>query len=194
MKNGSDVEKFTDVYLSEIKSILSKIDVGVIKNIVDSLKKTIDKKSKVYVMGNGGSSATASHMANDLGTGLKRRKILNLNISSLVDNTPIVTALANDIGFENIFYMQIKDFLNKDDVIIAISCSGNSPNVIKAVDYAKDLGCTIIGLTGFNGGKLKDLSDINFHVDTPEGEYGLVEDVHMILNHIIFSYFVQKGE
>ena len=194
MKNGFNIEKFTEVYLSDLKSILSKIDVSVIKNIVDTLKQTIDKKSRVYVMGNGGSSATASHMANDLGTGLKRRKILNLNILSLVDNTPVITALANDIGFENIFYMQIKEFLKKDDVIIAISCSGNSPNIIKAVNYAKDLGCKIIGITGFKGGKLRDLSDISFHVDTPEGEYGLVEDVHMILNHIIFSYFVQKGE
>ena len=194
MKNGFNIEKFTEVYLSDLKSILSKIDVSVIKNIVDTLKQTIDKKSRVYVMGNGGSSATASHMANDLGTGLKRRKILNLNILSLVDNTPVITALANDIGFENIFYMQIKEFLKKDDVIIAISCSGNSPNIIKAVNYAKDLGCKIIGITGFRGGKLRDLSDISFHVDTPEGEYGLVEDVHMILNHIIFSYFVQKGE
>lgn len=193
MTKTKNIEKFTGNYLSELKQVLNQIDPSIVKDIVGLLDNTISKKSRIYVLGNGGSSATASHMANDLGVGLKRRKILNLNILSLSDNSPVITALANDIGYENIFYMQMKGLINADDVIVAISCSGNSPNIIKAVNYAKDVGCKVIGLTGFKGGKLKDLSDIKFHIETPEGEYGLVEDAHMILNHIIFSYFVQKG-
>jgi len=88
--------------------------------------------------------------------------------------------------------MQLKNVINKDDVVIAISCSGNSNNIIKAVEYAKELGSTIIGVTGFDGGKLKKLSDISFHVNTQKNEYGLVEDMHMILDHIIYSYYISK--
>ena len=146
----------------------------------------------LYILGNGGSSATASHMVNDLGTGLRRRDIINLDVVSLGDNSPVVTAIANDIGYENIFYMQMKGLINPKDVILAISCSGNSPNIVKAVEYAKEQGCKIIGVTGFDGGKLKELANIKFHVEAPKGEYGLVEDVHMILDHIIYSYYIQK--
>ena len=130
-------------------------------------------------------------MVNDLGVGLRRRGIINFNIMSLGDNSAVTSAIANDIGFENIFYMQIEGILKADDVIIAISCSGNSPNITKAIEYAKKVGSTIIGVTGFDGGELKKLSDINFHVDAPKGEYGFVEDVHMILDHMIYSYYIE---
>jgi D-sedoheptulose 7-phosphate isomerase len=187
-----NIEKFTKVYVSELKSILDKIDPSIVSDIVSSINKTIGKKSRIYILGNGGSSATASHMVNDLGAGLRRRKLLNLDIVSLGDNAPVVTAIANDIGYENIFYMQMKGLINVDDVIIAISCSGNSPNIVKAATYAKELGCEIIGVTGFDGGLLKKMSDINFHIDATENEYGLVEDAHMILDHIIYSYYIQS--
>ncbi len=188
-----NVEKFTKEYLEQLKYTLDNINPSVIGDIVVSLDETIDKKSRVYILGNGGSSATASHMVNDLGAGLRRRDIINLDVVSLGDNSPAVTAIANDIGYENIFYMQMKGLLSSEDLVIAISCSGNSPNIVKAVDYAKELGCKVIGVTGFEGGHLKKISDINFHVDTPKGEYGLVEDVHMILDHIIYSYYIKRG-
>jgi D-sedoheptulose 7-phosphate isomerase len=86
----------------------------------------------------------------------------------------------------------MEGLINSSDIVIAISCSGDSPNIIKAVDYAQDLGCKIIGVTGFNGGYLKAISDISFHVDAPKNEYGLVEDTHMILDHIIYSYYIQR--
>ena len=129
-------------------------------------------------------------MANDLTVGLKLRDIRNFNVESLSDNSSVCTAIANDIGYENIFYAQIKNQIKKDDVLMAISCSGNSANIVKAVKYAKEQDANIVGLTGFEGGKLKELSDINFHIPTSKGEYGLVEDVHMILDHIIYSYFI----
>ena len=188
-----NVEKFTKEYLEQLKYTIDNIDTGVIRDIVVSLDETVKKKSRVYILGNGGSSATASHMVNDLGAGLRRRDIINLDVVSLGDNSPAVTAIANDIGYENIFYMQMKGLLSSEDLVIAISCSGNSPNIVKAVDYAKKLGSKVIGVTGFEGGHLKKISDINFHVDTPKGEYGLVEDVHMILDHIIYSYYIKRG-
>jgi len=86
----------------------------------------------------------------------------------------------------------MEGLINSSDIVIAISCSGDSPNIIKAVDYAQDLGCKIIGVTGFDGGSLKKISDINFHIDAPKNEYGLVEDAHMILDHIIYSYYIQS--
>ena len=99
--------------------------------------------------------------------------------------------MANDIGFENIFYMQLKDIIKPQDTLIAISCSGNSANIVQAAKYSKEVGSTIIGMTGFSGGALKELSDINVHFETSTNDYGLVEDAHMILNHILFSYFCQ---
>jgi D-sedoheptulose 7-phosphate isomerase len=185
------IKPFVKDYLTRLKQILDDIDVDVISDIVDTLEETIENKSRIYILGNGGSAATASHMVNDLGAGLRRRDVINFDFTSLGDNSSVVTAIANDIGYENIFYMQMKGHINADDVVVAISCSGESPNIIKAVDYAKDLGCKIIGVTGFNGGYLKKISNINFHVDAPEGEYGLVEDAHMILDHIIYSYYIQ---
>jgi D-sedoheptulose 7-phosphate isomerase len=185
------IKPFVKDYLTRLKQILDDIDVDVISDIVDTLEETIENKSRIYILGNGGSAATASHMVNDLGAGLRRRDVINFDVTSLGDNSSVVTAIANDIGYENIFYMQMKGHINADDVVVAISCSGESPNIIKAVDYAKDLGCKIIGVTGFNGGYLKKISNINFHVDAPEGEYGLVEDAHMILDHIIYSYYIQ---
>lgn len=185
-----DIESYTKNYIGQLKSLLDQISADSIKEIMNAMIETVKKRSRIYVLGNGGSSATASHMVNDFGTGLRRRDIVNFDIISLADNTPVGTAIANDIGYENFFYMQLKGLLRKDDVVIAISCSGNSENIIKAAGYAKKTGATLIGCTGFDGGKLKKISDISFHVESPKGEYGLVEDIHVILDHIIHSYFI----
>ncbi len=184
------MNNFIEQYIENLTNILSNLDKNEIVKIKDALESTVEHNSKIYILGNGGSAATASHMANDLSVGLKLREIRNFNVESLSDNSSVCTAIANDIGYENIFYAQIKNQIKKDDVLIAISCSGNSANIIKAVEYAKEHGSTIVGLTGFEGGKLKELSDINFHIATDKGEYGLVEDAHMILDHIIYSYFI----
>jgi D-sedoheptulose 7-phosphate isomerase len=185
------VKKFAKKYINKLISTLKETDVESIVAIVEALDNV---KGRVYIIGNGGSAATASHMVNDLGVGLKRREIKSLDVESLSDNTPVCSALANDIGYDNIFYMQLKDKITKDDILIAISCSGNSKNIIKAVKYAKKQGTTIIGLTGFDGGKLMKKSDINFHVPSASNAYGLVEDMHMILDHIIYSYYIETSK
>ena len=176
-------------YIKRLQYLLSKLDIEVIASIIDSMELVHDK-GKIYIIGNGGSAATASHMANDLSGGLKLRDIRDFDVESLSDNSSVCTAIANDIGYENIFYAQIRNKIQKDDILIAISCSGNSANIIKAVEYAKEQDSTIIGLTGFSGGKLRLLSDINYHIDSENGEYGLVEDLHMILDHIIYTYYI----
>jgi len=183
-------QTFIKNYISNLTALLNKIDLSIIEDIINKLEKIHDFNGKIYIIGNGRSAATASHMANDLGVGLKLRGIRDFNVESLSDNSSICTAIANDIGYENIFYAQIKNKIKSNDLLIAISCSGNSANILKAVKYAKEKNVTIIGLIGFDGGKLKDLVDIKFHVDSNKGEYGLVEDIHMILDHIIYSYYI----
>lgn len=187
-----NIRNFTAEYINNLIKILNQIDLSSIEKIVELLESTIGK-NKIYIIGNGGSAATSSHMATDLGLGLKRRNIRTFNIESLTDNIATITAISNDIGYDNIFYSQLEHRIKADDVLIAISCSGNSNNIIKAVSYAKEQQAKIIGVTGFDGGKLKELSDVSFHVKTNEGEYGLVEDVHMILDHIIYSYYINLG-
>jgi len=184
-----EFKSYTTQYISDLHNLMETVNLKELENMKSHIKKQDKKNSRIYIIGNGGSASTASHMANDLGTGLKRRNILSLDIVSLCDNTAISSALANDIGYQNIFYMQLRDILKPEDTVIAISCSGNSPNIIEAVKYAQTVGSTIIGLTGFSGGELKNISDINVHFSTSNRDYGLVEDAHMIVNHILYSYF-----
>jgi len=186
------MKKFLSSYKNKLVSLIDKIDENIIQNIIDRLEEVHSKHGKIYLIGNGGSAATASHMVNDLGVGLARRDIRYFNIESLSDNTSVCTALANDIGYEHIFSMQLKNKINENDLLIAISCSGNSQNIINAVEYAKEKKAKIIGLTGFDGGKLKKLSDINFHINTQKNEYGLVEDLHMIFDHMLYTYYIEN--
>ncbi|MBU1659473.1 SIS domain-containing protein [bacterium] len=185
------MKNFAKDYTGRLIALLQSIDTDAIAEIIQALERT---KGRIYIIGNGGSAATASHMVNDLGVGLKRRDIRNFDVQSLSDNTPVCSAIANDIGYENVFYMQLKNRISKDDLLIAISCSGNSSNITKALSYAREQGATVIGVTGFDGGELKRLSHISFHVDTPKNEYGLVEDMHMILDHIIYSYYIDQAK
>lgn len=187
-------EIFIKEYIQKLKNLLDKVNIDDIKSVLDAFEQTQKNNGNIYVIGNGGSAATASHMANDLHIGLKTRGIRQFNVISLADNHSVGTAISNDIGFENLFYIQLKDVIKKEDLLIAISCSGNSENITKAVKYAKEQKSKVIGLTGFDGGELKELSDINCHIATNKGEYGLVEDMHMILDHIIYSYYISLSK
>jgi D-sedoheptulose 7-phosphate isomerase len=188
------MEKFVNQYKLLLTTLINKIDPNAIKKIIEKFDSLHQNNGKIFVIGNGGSAATASHMVNDLGVGLKRRGIRNFNIESLADNVPVCTAIANDIGYENIFYAQLKDNLTSNDILIAISCSGNSHNILKATNYAQKVGATIVGLTGFDGGMLKKTCDISIHVETEQNQYGLVEDIHMILDHILYTYFIEESQ
>ena len=175
--------------------LVEKINSKLPKNLeilLKDLRISLNKRNSVYLCGNGGSAANANHIANDFLYGLSSKLKKGLNVESLSSNVAVITCLANDIGYENTFYMQMKGLIKQKDIVIAISCSGDSPNILKAADYAQSIGCKVIGITGFDGGRLKSISDINFHVDAPKNEYGLVEDTHMILDHIIYSYYNQK--
>lgn len=179
---------FAKQYSSYLGEILSRLDYNEIGRMIEAILDARERGAHIFFIGNGGSAATASHFANDISIGT-RVTGKPFKAMSLTDNVAILTAIGNDDGYENIFTKQLQNFANPGDVLVAISASGNSPNIIHSVNYAREKGLKIVGLTGFDGGKLRELSDIKIHVETMKGEYGPVEDVHMFIDHLIGSYF-----
>lgn len=167
--------------------VLQQLDVEKINAALNLLDETRLKKGRIYICGNGGSSATASHFQNDFNKGVSEYIETPFRFHCLNDNIATLMAIANDIGFEEVFRFQLRGNLAPDDILIAISGSGNSANVINAVEYAKAQGNKVIGLTGFSGGKLKALSDISLHV--PVQSMQVTEDIHMIFDHMMMSIF-----
>lgn len=174
-------------YLRHEIETLEALDVNAIDQALKLLLETYENGNTVFVFGNGGSSATASHFQNDFNKGVSEHTEKKFNFLCLNDNVATVMAVANDIGFEEIFRFQLRGHLKEGDVVFAISGSGNSKNVINAVEYAKECGNRVIGLTGFNGGKLRQLSDVSLHV--PVNSMQITEDVHMVFDHLMMSIF-----
>ena len=141
-------------------------------------------------MENGGSAATASHMACDLGKNTIQANVTRFRIMSLTDNTPLLSALANDLGYDAVFSEQLMNLIRRGDVLVAITGSGSSANVVEAMRYSRSRGATVVALVGFNGGDAAELADE--YILVPSDDYGLVEDVHMILNHVLVGYFREK--
>ena len=180
---------FAEGYLDHLKSVLDGLDTGSIASFIEVLKDARDAGKRIFFIGNGGSAATASHFANDLSVGT-RAWDKPYRAVALTDNVAILTALGNDHGYDDIFLLQLKTQAVAGDLLVAISASGNSPNILKAVTYANNEGIISIGLTGFDGGALKKLSKLAVHVPTGKGEYGPVEDVHMIFDHLVAGYLM----
>ena len=186
--HSGDPAGYARAYLDYLALCFESIDCGEIGKFVRHLLNAQDSGATVFFIGNGGSAATASHFANDVGIGSRTGDGKPFRAISLTDNVAVMTALANDEGYDRIFVDQLRVQMGDGDSLVAISASGNSPNVIAAVDYAKARGATVVGLTGFDGGKLREKSDISLHVETRKGEYGPVEDIHMIFDHLIGSF------
>jgi len=191
MKTASD---FAKDYLSGLKDILDRLPLQPLDDIIRAIEQARDEGRQIFVIGNGGSAATASHMMNDLCKGTLGHKgdapWPRLRVIALTDNVSLMTAWANDTDFNHIFSEPLKNLAQRGDLLVAISASGNSPNIIAAVEAAKQIGVTVLGLTGFTGGKLAKMADVSLVV--PSDGYGPVEDVHMILDHIITSYLYEK--
>lgn len=179
-------------YARSLAILLKKVDYSAVTKIINCFIRARESRAAIYFIGNGGSAATASHFAQDLAEIGRKLGKKGFKAQSLTDRTPFMTAIANDYGYENVFSEQLLGFINKGDYLVAISASGNSLNIIKAVKYAKSIGAETIGLVGFDGGKLKEICDVIFHVKTKKGEYGLVEDMHLILDHMIANYFYKS--
>jgi D-sedoheptulose 7-phosphate isomerase len=181
------MDRHLDEYLSRLQTAVDALPRERMDALGETLLRAYRNNKQVFLLGNGGSSSTASHMAADLakntiGPNMKRFRIVSLN-----DNAAIVTALANDLGYENIFSEQLTNLVQVGDVLIVVSASGNSPNVLKAMRYARSRSAEVIGLLGFDGGAAAELADIALIV--PSDHYGVVEDIHLIVNHILVDYF-----
>ena len=177
-------------YLEQEIDILKRIDVSAVNEVLNLLEAGIKREATIYVFGNGGSAATASHFQNDFNKGVSEHIDKKFRFLCLNDNVATVMAVANDVGYEEVFRFQLQGKIKEGDILMAISGSGNSPNVINAVEYGKKQGCKVVGLTGYSGGRLKELSDISLHV--PINSMQITEDVHMIFNHLMMSVFYKS--
>lgn len=179
-------------YQQTLISCIEKLNVNAITEFIRLLQKARNEDKQIIIMGNGGSGATASHFAGDFNKGLSlgKPRELRYRVISLVDNSPTVLSLANDLSYDDIFVEQMKNFVCEGDLVIGISGSGNSENVLRAVKFAKNQGATVVGLTGYDGGKLKELSDLNIHININHMQ--ITEDMHMILTHLIFYVLDQN--
>lgn len=169
-------------YYEREKQVFDALDPNEFNAALNALLRHYDNEDTIYVIGNGGSSATANHMVCDFNKGISLSLSKPFHVVSLTDNIPSVMAYGNDVGFEDVFYLPLKQWLKPSDMVIAISGSGNSHNVIKAVTYAKKIGAEILGLEGYDGGKLKAIADINIHAKVNDMQ--IAEDVHMTFVHV----------
>ena len=179
-----------DDYLRKLSIAIKKIDKKSIETVIDTLIRVRKEEGRVFIFGNGGSASTASHCVCDFNKGVSSKLDKKYNFICLSDNIATMMAIANDIGYEDVFSKQLEGRLKKEDIVFAISGSGNSKNVIKAVEYAKKKGVKIISLTGYDGGQLLKLSDCPIHVDIDDMQ--ITEDIHMIVCHLIASTIAKK--
>jgi D-sedoheptulose 7-phosphate isomerase len=185
-----DPVAFAGAYLEYLKSVLSSIDHSEIGRFIETLLDARNRGATIFFIGNGGSAATASHFANDLSIGTNDYD-QPFRAISLVDNISIVTAISNDFGYEEVFIRQLQILGEKGDVLVGISASGNSANLIKAFDYASTVDIKTVAITAFDGGKMKPLADEGIHVPTEPKEYGPAEDAHMVLDHLVGAYLMR---
>jgi D-sedoheptulose 7-phosphate isomerase len=186
----ADPVVFASAYLEYLCKVLKDIEVKEIGRFIATLLEAREHGATIFFIGNGGSAATASHFANDLSIGTNDYKA-PFRAISLTDNVAILTAIGNDFGYEEIFVRQLRVLGRSGDVVIGISASGNSPNLLKAFEYARTAGIKTVAITAFDGGKLKLVADEGIHVPTAPKEYGPAEDGHMILDHLVAAYLMR---
>lgn len=180
------MEAYIEAHLDRVRSAVDALPRDRLTLLGQTLLRAYRNEKQVFTIGNGGSSSTASHMAADLAKNTIGPNMRRFRISSLNDNAAIVTALANDLGYENVFAEQLMSLIRAGDVLIVVSASGNSPNVINAIRYARSQSAHVAGLLGFDGGIAATLVDNPIVV--PSDDYGVVEDIHLIINHMLVDY------
>ena len=173
-------------YREELIGLLAAVNLSKVADAVGVLRSARERGATIYVAGNGGSATTASHMVTDLMFGRELPEP-GLRVFGLADNQAVITATANDVSYDAVFARQLRRLAGPGDVLILFSASGNSPNVVRAAEVAREMDVTVIGLTGFDGGSLAGLSKVSVHVPSPPDAYGPVEDVHLIVNHMLVA-------
>lgn len=173
------IQKYIDLEIE----IMRKLDIEAVDAAMHALERARENENTIYICGNGGSAATASHFVCDFNKGVSESQEKKYRFICLNDNIPTMMAVANDISYDEIFAFPLRGQMKKGDILIAVSGSGNSENVVRAVKYAKETGCGVIGITGYSGGKVKELSDISLHV--PVDNMQITEDIHMMFDHLM---------
>jgi D-sedoheptulose 7-phosphate isomerase len=179
-------QQFTEQYIKDLKKVLDTFPHDKFKEIAKILITAYNANKQIFIMGNGGSGATASHFVCDINKGCCLELEKKFRVICLNDNMPSILAYANDISYQNIFIEQLKNFLQSGDIVIGISGSGNSENVIRALSYAKKMNARTIGLSGFDGGKLAKMVDVALVVSVDDMQK--IEDIHMIVVHMLMQY------
>lgn len=187
-EEGFLVQAFLENYRSELSGLLQSLNLEQVGRFIEILKRARDEDRQIFVFGNGGSAATASHFAVDMVKGASLACQKRFRIMALTDQVPTITAYANDMGYEVVFEEHLRNFARSGDIVLAISSSGNSPNVLRAVEYANSIECVSLGLCGFEGGKLAALCHHSLTV--PSTHVGRIEDLHMLTCHLICYYFM----
>jgi len=181
---------FADEYKSKLLHALDTLDLNGIGKAIEILREAREQNRQIFVCGNGGSASTASHFVCDMVKGASFQRQRRFRIMALTDSLPTITAYSNDVGYDCIFAEQLKSFAREGDVVMALSGSGNSANVVRALEYANSIGCQTIAMTGRDGGKLGALGKLQIHVAEPH--MGRIEDGHMIACHMLCYYFMEE--
>jgi D-sedoheptulose 7-phosphate isomerase len=182
---------YTANYKSELLKTIESLDLSRIEQAIQWFREARDQGRQIFVCGNGGSASTASHFACDMVKGASYQREKRFRLMALTDSLPTLTAYSNDVSYDVVFEEQLRNFARPGDLVMAISGSGNSPNVLRAVEYANSIGCRTIALTGRDGGKLGPLAQLNIQAHAPH--MGRIEDAHMIACHMIGYYFMEEG-
>ena len=194
LQGVKSISKHISEYKKKLDDLFSVVDDKVLIEGIDRLILAFKEDKTIYIAGNGGSAATASHIHEDFVFFLRHFGNKRLKVRSLTNNVPFITAISNDIGYEYVFVEQLKDNFVAGDILIVLSASGNSENVIKAVEFVSKEGGTSIAFVGFEGGRLKDVCDISIFTPNPKGDYGPIEDLHLILGHLIINYLATNED
>lgn len=194
MERRERIATYLEDYKSRLINLLNLIDPGSLEQVLTRIIETFRSGNTLYIAGNGGSAATASHMHADFAFFVRYFTDFRPKVRALTDNVALITAVGNDTSFDDIFVEQMKGNFLPGDAIICISASGNSKNVVKAAEYANAHGGTSIAFVGFDGGKLKDVASLSLFTPNAKGDYGPIEDIHMILDHLMVNYITQDKE
>jgi D-sedoheptulose 7-phosphate isomerase len=180
---------FPELYKKSLFEAIDSIDLAKVNQAISWFAEARDNGRSIFTCGNGGSASTASHFVCDIVKGASLGRDTRFRIMALTDSLPTITAYSNDVGYDVVFVEQLRNFARKGDVVVAISGSGNSPNVVKAVEYANSIGCRTLAMTGRDGGRLGPLAQLNVQVPVPH--MGRIEDAHMIVCHMIAYHFME---
>jgi D-sedoheptulose 7-phosphate isomerase len=181
---------YLERYRTQTVQAIESMDLDTIRRAVETLAAARAEGRRIFVCGNGGSASAASHFATDLVKGASYGRTERFRVMALTDSLPTLTAYSNDVSYECVFVEQMKNFAEPGDVLLAISGSGNSPNVLRAFEYANSIGCRTIALTGRDGGRLAPLAELNILV--PQPHMGSIEDAHLVALHMIAYYFMDQ--